>query len=92
MLISIEKAAEILKKGDHTLVLTTDGKVALVPHAKAELHMSSMDAINLMFYVIRPSDPEDDVETIQAKISAILSKAEQEKARQQKYREIRGGS
>ncbi|MDX2272176.1 MAG: hypothetical protein NW237_09550 [Cyanobacteriota bacterium] len=97
MLVTIEKAIEILAKGKHVMITTTDGKVALVPSDKTDLHMTAAEAVNMMFYVVRSPDASLSLEALQAQIQAGLevavAKAKEptpEEIRQQKYREIRG--
>lgn len=90
MLITLEKAGEILAKGSHVAVATTDGKVALVPKGRETLKLTSTEAVNMMFYVIRSTEP---VETVMAQLEEAAAKAQapdpaEERAR--KYREIRG--
>ncbi len=90
MLVTLEKAGEILAKGSHTAIPTTDGKIALVPKGKEALKLTANEAINLMFYVVRSAEP---VETVMAQLEEAVSKAKapdpfEERAR--KYREIRG--
>ncbi|MGY4560106.1 putative RNA binding protein YcfA (HicA-like mRNA interferase family) [Thermostichus sp. MS-CIW-32] len=40
MLVTLEKAGEILAKGSHTAITTTDGKIALVPKGKETLKVN----------------------------------------------------
>jgi hypothetical protein len=97
MLITFEKAVEILSKGKDTTLITSDGKVAIVPKDKAGLKISSMEAINLMFYVIRAASPEETAEAILVKLQPAVAEAIEvasrptpDQIRQKKYREIRG--
>ncbi|MGQ9836400.1 MAG: hypothetical protein ACUVRV_00175 [Cyanobacteriota bacterium] len=90
MLITLEKAGEILAKGSHVAITTSDGKIALVPKGKETLKLTSTEAINMMFYVIRSSEP---AETVRAQLEEAIAKAQapdpaEERAR--RYREIRG--
>ena len=90
MLVTLEKAGEILAKGSHTAITTTDGKIALVPKGKETLKLTANEAINLMFYVVRSADPP---EAVMAQLQEAAAKAQapdpaEERAR--KYREIRG--
>ncbi|NJK62465.1 MAG: hypothetical protein HC921_07055 [Synechococcaceae cyanobacterium SM2_3_1] len=96
MLVTLEKALEIIGQGKHVMIMTTDGKIALVPSGKADMKVSSMEAINLMFYVVRMGSG-DDVQPVWAQLEqAIQEAAEQANKpdpatlRQQRYREIRG--
>lgn len=96
MLISLDKAVEILMKGSHVIIQTRDGKLAIVPEDKASLQVTSMEAINLMFYVIRQS-AGDTFESLNAQLDELLEKAKEEASkpdptelRAQRYREIRG--
>ncbi|MFQ3613493.1 MAG: hypothetical protein SNJ68_07235 [Cyanobacteriota bacterium] len=90
MLITLEKAGEILAKGSHVVITTTDGKIALVPKGKETLKLTSTEAVNMMFYVVRSVEP---AETVMAQLEEAIAKAQapdpaEERAR--KYREIRG--
>ncbi len=90
MLITLEKAGEILAKGSHVTITTTDGKIALVPKGKETLKLTSTEAVNMMFYVVRSAEP---AETVLAQLEEAIAKAQapdpaEERAR--KYREIRG--
>lgn len=90
MLITLEKAGEILAKGSHVAITTTDGKIALVPKGKETLKLTSTEAVNMMFYVVRSTEP---AETVMVQLEEAVAKAQapdpaEERAR--KYREIRG--
>lgn len=90
MLITLEKAGEILAKGSHVAITTTDGKIALVPKDKETLKLTSTEAVNMMFYVVRSAEP---AETVMVQLEEAIAKAQapdpaEERAR--KYREIRG--
>ncbi|MCJ2542674.1 hypothetical protein [Thermostichus vulcanus] len=90
MLVTLEKAGEILAKGSHAAITTTDGKIALVPKGKETLKLTSTEAVNMMFYVVRSTEP---AETVMVQLEEAIAKAQapdpaEERAR--KYREIRG--
>ena len=86
MLVTLEKAREILAKGSHTAIPTTDGKVALVPKGKEDLKLTAAEAINLMFYVVRSTEPP---EKVMVQLQEAVAKAQaSDPAR--RYREIRG--
>lgn len=95
MLIQLSKALELINKGNHSVLTTTDGKLALVPHDKAELKLTSAEAVNLMFYVVRTSGPDDlahakaEIEAALAKVAELGNEDEQLRARMEKYRKIR---
>ncbi|MEN9204024.1 MAG: hypothetical protein Q6K80_10410 [Thermostichus sp. DG_1_6_bins_120] len=90
MLVTLEKAGEILAKGSHAAISTTDGKVALVPKGKEAIKLTSAEAVNMMFYVVRSTDP---VETVMAQLEEVVARAQAPdpvEERAKKYREIRG--
>ncbi len=97
MLVSLEKATEILLKQGYVIIATTDNKLALVPEDKADIKVTSMEAINMMLYVVRQSSPEDTFENQKARLDELLEQARIEAAkpdpveeRAKRYREIRG--
>lgn len=94
-LIPLPKALELINKGQHTVIDTTDGRLALVPQDKGNLKVSSVEAVNLMFYVVRTSGA-DDLASARAQLDAALEKVatqgsedEQTRHRMEKYRQIR---
>jgi hypothetical protein len=95
MLIQLPKALELITKGKHTLLITTDGKLALVPHDKADLKITSSEAVNLMFYVVRTSGADEtavaqaEIESAIAKVAERGTEEDQARARMEKYRQIR---
>ncbi len=96
MLVTLEKALEIVGQGKHVIIMTTDGKIALVPSDKADLKVSSMEAINLTFYVVRMGSG-DDIQALWSQLEQAIqdaaeraTKPDPAELRQQRYREIRG--
>lgn len=99
MLVSLEKATEILMKGGYVVIVTKDNKLAIVPEDKADITVTSAEAINMMLYVVRPTSPEDTFDDLKARLDEVLEQARLEAAkpdpteeRAKRYREIRGMS
>ncbi len=97
MLVSLEKATEILMKGGYVVIATRDHKLAIVPEDKADITVTSAEVINMMLYVVRQTSPEDTFDTLKAQLDEMLEQAPLEAAkpdpteeRAKRYREIRG--
>lgn len=97
MLISIAKASNMLAKGKHAYLVTTDGKVAIAPLGKEKLSMSSIDALNMMFAVVKPENAADTPDTICVELDRLVEDIQARPAeltaaqkRVAAYRAIRG--
>ncbi len=93
MLVTLDKAADILAQQKHMISMTTDGKVALVPTDKVDLRLTSMDAINYGFYIVKGANSVDEIKAqLEAAAAKQISATEKLQQRQQNYRELRGGN
>lgn len=97
MLVSIAKAAAMLGTGKHEHFITTDRKVAIAPLGRADVAISSIDALNMMIPVVKPESAGDTPEQICAELERLAEEIQSkpveltaEQKRAAAYRAIRG--
>ncbi len=97
MLIPIDKALEILEKGDKVTIVTSDDRIAIVPADKSELQISSAEAVNMMMYVLRPAHPQETSEEAKTRLTNAMEEYSQRPdspanvaRRKQLYQDLRG--
>ncbi|MEM9155883.1 MAG: hypothetical protein AAFY57_03840 [Cyanobacteria bacterium J06642_2] len=97
MLVPLAKAAEMLGTGKHTYLVTTDGKVAIAPISQTASALSSIDAMNMMFAVVKSEHAEDTAERICEELDRLVAEIRArpveltpDEKRAAAYRAIRG--